>query len=140
MNKVILIGNLGADPSLKFANNGNGILSLRIATTEKFLNKSGEKQEVTDWHSVVIFGKRAEALSKLLNKGDRIAIEGKVRTRSYDDKDGNKRYSTEVIADEVELLGGGKRDGGQQRQSFEQGPGAADSDEIPFGPVDGRLL
>lgn len=135
MNKVILIGNLGADAELKFAPSGDGIMRLRLATTERFKDKNGDKQEKTDWHTVVMFGKRAEALSKLLQKGSRIAIEGRIQTRSWEDKDGSKRYATDVIATDLELLDG-KRDGGQQReQQPAYGPGAADIDEIPFAPV-----
>lgn len=132
MNKVILIGNLGAGPELKFAPSGDGILKLRLATTERFKDKNGDKQEKTDWHTVVMFGKRAEALNKLLQKGSRIAIEGRIQTRSWEDKDGSKRYATDVVANDLELLDG-KRDGGQQRQPAGHEQYAKDdSDSIPF--------
>jgi single-strand DNA-binding protein len=107
LNRAILVGNLGMDPELKFTQGGQGVLRLRIATTESFLNRSGERQERTDWHTVVVWGKRGEALNKILSKGRTVWIEGRIQTRSWEDKDGGKRYSTEIVANQVGLVGGG---------------------------------
>lgn len=113
LNKVMLIGNLGADPELKFTQGGQAVLSLRIATTERYVSKGGERQERTEWHSVVIWGNRAEALNKFLAKGRTIYVEGRLQTRSWDDKkDGSKRYKTEINATQILLLGGGRGGGG----------------------------
>ncbi|UQA61144.1 single-stranded DNA-binding protein [Polyangium aurulentum] len=107
-NRVMLLGNLGADPELRFTQGGQAVLNLRLATTESYLDKDKVRRERTDWHSVVVWGKRGEALAKILAKGSSIFIEGSLRTSSYDDRDGNKRYKTEVIANNVVLAGRGR--------------------------------
>jgi single-strand DNA-binding protein len=107
-NRVMLLGNLGADPELRFTQGGQAVLNLRLATTESYLDKDKVRRERTDWHSVVVWGKRGEALAKILAKGSSIFIEGSLRTSSYDDRDGNKRYKTEVIANNVILAGRGR--------------------------------
>src|SRR5690349_16817457 len=107
LNKVMLLGNLGADPELKVTQGGQAVLKLRLATTETYLDKNQTRQERTEWHSVTMWGRRGEALAKFLTKGDRIFIEGSLRTSSYE-KDGEKRYRTEVIASNVILSGGGR--------------------------------
>src|ERR1700742_1398014 len=106
LNRVMLLGNLGADPELRFTQGGQGVLNMRIATTESYLDKNKVRQERTDWHNVVVWGKRGEALGKILTKGSSVFIEGSLRTSSYDDREGNKRYKTEVIANNVLLTGG----------------------------------
>ncbi len=106
LNRVMLFGNLGADPELRVTPSGQAILKLRMATTESYLDKSNTRQERTEWHSITIWGKRGEALGKILTKGDRVFIEGSLRTSSYE-KNGEKRYRTEVIANNV-ILGGGR--------------------------------
>ena len=106
LNKVMLIGNLGQDPELKFTQGGQSVLKIRLATTETFLNKAGERQERTEWHTVVLWGKRAEALHKFLHKGKTIYVEGRIQTRSYEDKDGVKKYATDINANDIILLGG----------------------------------
>ncbi|NOY92512.1 MAG: single-stranded DNA-binding protein, partial [Deltaproteobacteria bacterium] len=112
LNKVILIGNLGQDPELKYTNGGQRpFLKLRLATTERYMNRSGERQERTEWHSVIIWGKRAEALNKILGKGRSICVEGRIEYNSWEDKNGSKRISTSINAMNVILLGG-RRDGG----------------------------
>jgi single-strand DNA-binding protein len=121
LNRVMLLGNLGADPELRSTAGGQAVLKLRVATTESYLDRNRARQERTDWHSVVVWGKRAEALSRILNKGSRLFIEGSIRTSSYDDREGNKRYKTEVIANNIILCGG--RSGGG-RDDFEPGPPA----------------
>jgi single-strand DNA-binding protein len=112
LNRVMLLGNLGADPELRFTQGGQAVLNMRIATTESYLDKDKVRRERTDWHNVVVWGKRGEALGKILTKGSPIFIEGSLRTSSYDDREGNKRYKTEVIANNVILTGGRGRGGG----------------------------
>lgn len=106
LNRVMLLGNLGADPELRFTQGGQAVLSLRVATTESYLDKDRVRRERTDWHNVIVWGKRGEALSKILGKGSSIFVEGSLRTSSYDDKEGNKRYKTEVVATNIILAGG----------------------------------
>ncbi len=117
LNRVMLLGNIGADPELKMTQGGTAVLKLRLATTERYADKNGVRQERTEWHSVVIWGKRGEALHKYLSKGSSIFIEGSIRTSSYDDRDGNKRYKTEVVASNILLVGG--RGGGARATSGE---------------------
>ena len=112
LNRVMLLGNLGADPELRFTQGGQAVLNLRLATTESYLDKDKVRKERTDWHSIVVWGKRGEALSKILNKGSSIFVEGSLRTSSYDDREGNKRYKTEVVANNILLTGGGRGRGG----------------------------
>jgi single-strand DNA-binding protein len=109
LNRVLLLGNLGADPELRFTSGGQPVLNMRIATTESYLDKDQQRQERTDWHNVVVWGKRGEALAKILRKGSSCFIEGSLRTSSYDDKDGVKRYKTEIIASDIILTSGKPR-------------------------------
>src|SRR5687767_915931 len=103
LNKVMLLGNLGADPELRMTNGGQAVLKLRLACSETYLDRNKVKQERTEWASVVVWGKRGEALAKILSKGSRIFVEGGLRTSSYDDKDGSKRYRTEIVASNIIL-------------------------------------
>lgn len=115
LNRVMLIGRLGQAPELRFTQTNKGVLSLRMATTESWFDKdTKQRKEETEWHSVVVWGPRAEALNKILSKGSRIAVEGKNKTRSWEDKNGGgKRYATEVVANNIILLGGkGENQGG----------------------------
>lgn len=112
VNKVILVGNLGADPDMRYTQSGAGVCELRLATNESWTDRNGQKQERTEWHRIVVWGKRAEICSKYLSKGRQIYVEGRLQTRSWDDKDGNKRYTTEIIANDVQFLGGGGPGGG----------------------------
>jgi single-strand DNA-binding protein len=107
VNKVILIGNLGADPELKYTQSSRPLCNLRIATSESFKDKSGQRQERTEWHRVTVWGDQAENCGRYLLKGRSVYVEGKLQTRSYD-KDGHKHYSTEVVADRVVFLNGGE--------------------------------
>jgi single-strand DNA-binding protein len=126
LNRVTLLGNLGAEPELRMTNGGTGVLKLRLATSETYLDRNKQRQERTEWHRVVVWGRRAEALGKILTKGDRILIEGSLRTSSYDDKDGNKRYTTEIVANNVVLNGrGGGGGGGGGGGSYGGGGGRA---------------
>ena len=111
LNKAILIGNLGADPELKYTQSGQAVLRMRLATSESYVNKAGERQQKTEWHTVIMWGKRGEALNNILSKGRSIAIEGRIQYRQWEDKEGNKRNSTEINATNLVLLGG-RRDGG----------------------------
>lgn len=129
LNKVMLLGNLGADPELRVIPSGQSVLKLRLATTESFLDKEKVRQERTEWHSVTVWGKRAEALSKILSKGSRIFVEGGLKTDSYDDKDGIKRFRTEVTASNIILSGGG---GGASQKTNDEPPPAQGDDDIPF--------
>lgn len=139
LNKCILLGNLGADPELRMTQGGQAVLNVRLATTEQYLDKNKAKQERTEWHQCVIWGKRAEALAKILKKGDRIFVEGRIQTDSYDDRDGNKRYRTSIVVSEVLLQGsknGAKREPERERDDREPATEAAgrfdDDDDIPF--------
>ena len=136
LNKVMLLGNLGADPELRVTPSGQPVLKLRLATAESYLDKSNERKERTEWHQVTVWGKRGEALSRILSKGSSIFVEGSIRTTSYE-KDGEKRYRTEVVAQNI-ILSGGKGAASNERpaahapapaSSYDGGPG---DDEIPF--------
>jgi single-strand DNA-binding protein len=107
VNKVILVGNLGRDAELRYTPGGAAVATLNMATTEVWNDKAGQKQEKTEWHRVILWGKSAESLSEYLTKGKQIYVEGRLQTRQWDDKDGNKRYTTEIRGDRIVLLGGG---------------------------------
>lgn len=111
LNRVMLLGNLGQDPELRLTQGGQALLKLRIATTESYMDKSGQRQERTEWHSVTLWGKRGEALAKFLSKGSTVFVEGQLRTDSYE-KNGEKRYQTVVNATNI-ILTGGRRGGGE---------------------------
>ena len=141
LNRVTLIGNLGADPELKYTQGGQAVLRLRLATTESYLNRAGERQQRTDWHTVIVWGKRGEALNNILSKGRSICAEGRIQYRQWEDKDGNKRTTTEIVAQNIVLLGGGGgrgRDGGAPSDFGGAGGGSAPpaddfgDDDIPF--------
>jgi len=112
VNKVILLGNLGRDPETRYTTGGDAVTNLRIATTETWKDKSGEKQEKTEWHTVVLFGRQAEIAGEYLKKGRSVYIEGRLQTRKYTDKEGVEKYSTEIVGDRMQLLGGGRDAGG----------------------------
>lgn len=149
INKVILIGNLGQDPEVRYTAGGNAVANLRIATTEAWRDKqTGEQKENTEWHTVVFFGKTAEIASQYLKKGRQVYVEGRLQTRKWQDKSGNDRYSTEIIGNDMQMLGGGgpggssapyEGGGGGQQQRREQAPpqqepagGDFQDDDIPF--------
>ena len=114
LNRVMLLGHLGAEPELRSTSGSQAVLKLRLATTESYQDRNRQRQERTEWHSVVVWGKRAEALSRLLQKGSRIFVDGGLRTTSYDDRDGNKRYRTEIVASNVILCGARGAGGGRE--------------------------
>jgi single-strand DNA-binding protein len=105
VNKVILVGNLGADPEVRYSSTGTAVANFRIATSENWTNKEGGKETRTDWHRVVAFGKLGEICAEYLSKGKQVYVEGKLRTRSWEDKEGNKRWITEVVASNMVMLG-----------------------------------
>jgi single-strand DNA-binding protein len=143
VNKVILVGNLGADPEAKYLPSGDAVANIRIATTDKYKDKaSGEWKETTEWHRIAFFGKLAEIVTQYLKKGSAVYIEGKIRTRKWTDQAGVEKYSTEIVADQMQMLGG-RGEGGQQAQQKPQrqqakqaapaGGGFNDMDsDIPF--------
>jgi single-strand DNA-binding protein len=134
VNKVILVGNLGRDAELRYTPGGAAVSTLNLATTEVWNDRNNQRQEKTEWHRVILWGKQAESLQEYLTKGKQIYVEGRLQTRQWDDKDGNKRYTTEIKGDRVTLLGGG---GG--RSGGGGGGGAADrgtSSSMPPGPDD----
>jgi single-strand DNA-binding protein len=124
LNRVQLLGNLGADPELRFTQGGTPVLNMRMATTESYLDKDKVRKERTDWHNIVVWGKRGEALAEILRKGSSCFVEGSLRTSSYEDRDGNKRYKTEVIVSNV-ILTGGRRDDAGEADGAEAGGGYA---------------
>lgn len=128
LNRVMLLGNIGADPELRFTQGGVGVLSMRVATTESYLDKDKQRQERTEWHTVVVWGKRGEGLATFLKKGHSVFVEGSIRQSSYEDKDGIKRYKFEIYATNVVVTRGdqnGQRSGQTQhretRASDQQG-------------------
>jgi single-strand DNA-binding protein len=143
VNKVILVGNLGADPELKYTPSSRPLCNLRIATTEVYKDKSGQRQEKTEWHRVTVWGDTAENCNKYLSKGRSVYVEGRLQTRSYD-KDGQKHYATDVVADRVVFLGGGGGGGGGgegRRQGGGSGGqgGGSSRDSGPPDDADGGL-
>jgi single-strand DNA-binding protein len=135
VNKVILIGNLGADPELKYTASNRPVCNLSVATNEVFKDKAGQRQERTEWHRVTVWGEQAEHCSKYLSKGRSVYVEGRLQTRSWDDKEGKKRYSTDIVANQVVFLsGGGAASGEGGRRSGGGGGGRPWGDEPGGGP------
>jgi len=140
VNKVILVGNLGRDAELRYTPGGAPVATLNLATTEVWNDKtSGQKQEKTEWHRIVLWGKSAESLSEYLTKGKQIFVEGRLQTRKWQDKDGHEKYTTEIRADRITLLGGGGGGGGMAgaaRPQRNAGAGASSggaADHEPMG-------
>ncbi len=136
VNKVILVGNLGADPEVKFLGNGTQVANFRVATTENRVNRSGERVSVTEWHRIVAFGKLAEICRQYLSKGKQVYIEGRLRTRTWEDKEGNRRYTTEIVANQMQMLGppGPPLDAALPEREFEidQDEAPPPEDDVPF--------
>jgi single-strand DNA-binding protein len=137
VNKVILIGNLGRDPELRYTQSGQAVTNFTIATSERFTDRSGDQQERTEWHRIVVWGKTAENCAQYLAKGRSVYVEGRLQTREWEDKEGNKRQTTEISAQRVQFLGG-PRSGGAPAGGPPAGGGSAQDpepgggDEIPF--------
>ena len=144
VNKAILVGNLGKDPEVRFTGSGKAVCKFPIATSTTWNDAEGARQERTEWHNIIVWGKQGETCGKFLSKGRQVFVEGEIRSRSYDDKDGNKRYITEIVAQSVRFLGGkgggeGRGTGGDpgfpEEPAMGMGGGgaaAADDDDIPF--------
>lgn len=139
LNKVMLIGNLGKDPEVRYTTANQAVASFSVATSEKFKNKSGDMEERTEWHNVVLWGKLAEIAKEYLAKGKTVYIEGRLQTRKWQDKDGRDRYTTEVVGDRMQMLGpkgdggraGGGR-GGEPTTAYDDPVGYNQDDDIPF--------
>ncbi|MBD3232499.1 MAG: single-stranded DNA-binding protein [candidate division Zixibacteria bacterium] len=136
VNLAILIGNLGKDPELRYTPSGAAVASFSMATTEKWKDKDGQLAERTEWHNIVCWGRQAEVANEYLKKGSPVYIEGRIQNRSYDDRDGNRRYITEIVCRRLQLLGG--RGGGGGGGSSSQSSDSSDSDipetddDLPF--------
>lgn len=138
VNKVILVGNLGADPELKYTPSNRPLCNLSVATNESFKDKAGVKQDRVEWHRVTVWGEQAELCAKFLAKGRSVYLEGRLQTRTWDDKDGKKRSATDIVADRVVFLGGsGAANGGERRPpgQHDEGPDARE----PHNPGAPRL-
>lgn len=137
LNKVMLIGNLGRDPEVRYTGSGQAVASFSLATSERFKNKqSGEWEEKTEWHRVVLWGKQAEVAGEYLAKGRTVFIEGRLQTRKWTDRDGNEKYTTEIVGERMQMLGG-RGDGGGGAGRRNEGGAVADAttvsyDEPPF--------
>jgi single-strand DNA-binding protein len=157
VNRVTLLGHVGQDPEARYMPNGKAVVNLRLATSEQWKDKqTGEQKEATEWHSVVIYDRLAEVAAEYLRKGSQVYFEGKIRTRKWQDKEGRDRYSTEIIANDMQLLGG-RRDGaapaapaGRSMESYPSTPARAPvtaggssvdpDDDIPFAPCEHRSV
>ncbi len=143
VNKVILIGNLGQDPEVKYMPNGGAVTNVTIATSESWKDKNtGEQKEKTEWHRVVFFQRLAEIVGEYLKKGSKVYIEGKLQTRKWQDQSGNDRYTTEIVANEMQMLdsrGGGGGNGGNFNQSSGQSSGAAPQQQPAAAPAGGGM-
>ncbi len=136
VNKVILIGRLGADPEVRYTQEGAMVTNFRLATDEQWRDKSGERVQRTEWHRIVTFGKLAEICGNYLSKGRLVYIDGRIQTRSWDDKDGNKRYTTEIVAQNMQMLERKEQGSDQIKEpdnsaSSYEGPGISE-DDVPF--------
>ncbi len=135
VNKVMLIGNLGRDPEIRYTTGGQAVANFTLATTEKYTNKAGEKQEDTEWHRIVAWGRLAEICGEYLTKGRMVYIEGSIKTRSWEDKEGNTKWTTEIVARNMQMLGG---QGGRSESSApdEKVPADFDIEDDSFGSDD----
>ena len=138
VNKVILVGNLGNDPEMRHTPSGAGVCEFRLATNESWNDKNGQRQERTEWHRIVVWGRKAEVCSKYLSKGRQVFVEGRLRTRSWEDKEGNKRYTTEIVANDVQFLGGGGGGGGGRGSASPEGGAGGEEPPADFGGFGGQ--
>jgi single-strand DNA-binding protein len=136
VNKVILVGHLGSDPEVRYTPSGKAVANFSLATTERFTNKEGEKEERTEWHKIVAWARLGEICGEYLTKGSQVYIEGRLQTRNWEDRDGNKRYTTEIVAQAMQMLGGGSKKGGEVASVEESHPSeepvSIPDDDIPF--------
>jgi single-strand DNA-binding protein len=133
VNKVILVGNLGRDPELRYTQSGSAVTNFTLATNEKWRDKDGNNQERTEWHRIVVWGRSAENCAQYLQKGSSVFIEGRLQTREWEDKDGNKRSTTEINAMSVQFLGNRGGGGGAKGGPASNDPGPSDADQGPMG-------
>jgi len=134
VNKAILIGNLGADPEVRYTQSGTAVATFRVATTETW-KKEGEKEEQTEWHRIVAFARLAEICGEYLSKGSKVYIEGRIQTRKWEDRDGNPRYTTEIVAREMKMLsprGAGDNNQGTYKNEEPPMPDVPMEDDVPF--------
>lgn len=136
VNKVILIGNLGADPEIRYTPSGSTVANFTVATREQWTGKDGEKEERTEWHRIVAWGRLAEICGEYLHKGKQVYVEGRLQTRSWEDKEGIKRYTTEINALSMQMLGPARQEGGKAQSQNErhpvEEPVSIPDDDIPF--------
>jgi len=136
VNKVILVGNLGADPETRYSSTGTAVTNFRIATSENWTNKEGGKETRTEWHRIVAFAKLAEICAEYLNKGKQVYVEGRLQSRSWEDKEGNKRWTTEVVANNIVMLGGARDQakgmGDEPPEELPESEPTQQDDDIPF--------
>ncbi len=134
VNKVILVGNLGADPEIRYTPSGTAVANFRIATSENWTNKEGQRETRTEWHRIVTFGKLAEICGEYLSKGKQVYIEGRIQTRQWDDKEGVKRYTTEVVANTMQMLGrpGDQPQAPEGEPPKAEEPAPPEMDDVPF--------
>lgn len=132
LNKVQLIGHLGKNPEVRYTASGSAVANFSLATNESWIGKDGQKNEKTEWHNIVAWGKLGEICGEYLTKGKQVYIEGRITTRSWDDRDGNKRYTTEVKADNMIMLGGGGSSNFSAGSSVAEAPPSSIEDDIPF--------
>lgn len=140
VNKAIILGNLGKDPEVRFTPSGRAVANLRVATTYTRMDQEQGRQERTEWHNIVVWDKRAESCGQYLSKGRQVYVEGRIQTRSYDDRDGNKRYVTEIVAQQVQFIGGRGGEGRSGQYESEgtssgggyEAPPVPDDDDVPF--------
>ena len=134
VNKAILIGNLGGDPEVRYTQNGTAVANFSLATSEKWKDKDGQLQEQTEWHKIVAFARLGEICGEYLSKGSRVYIEGRIQTRQWEDKDGNKRYTTEIVAREMKMLDsrGQQPGGGDENPPVPEPTEPGDMEEPPF--------
>lgn len=134
VNKAIILGRLGKDPELRYTPSGQAVTKFTVATSERYTGKDGQRQERTEWHNIVAWGKTAELANQYLNKGSSVFIEGRITSRSWDDKDGNKRYCTEIVATSLEFLSGkdGGNGGGNKRSSDRKANETGDPQNVPI--------
>ncbi len=133
LNKVMLIGNLGKDPEVRFTASGQAVASFSLATSEKFKGKSGDMEERTEWHNITLWGKLAEIAGEYLSKGKTVYIEGRLQTRKWQDKNGNDRYTTDIVGDKMQMLSAkGERSGGGDTSSAPKAGGGSSYEEPPF--------
>ena len=132
VNKAFLLGNLGQNPEVQYTRNGTPVVNLSVATNRKYKDGEGKLKEEVEWHRVVVYGKAAEACKEYLSKGRAVHVEGRIRTRKWEDRDGNARYTTEIVSDRIQFVGGNGNNAGAPPVDDDLPPAKDTSDPIPF--------